>query len=230
METVIRATNRVIDTSIRIICIILLLMCAYAGYDTYMVFNKATDNTIQKFKPTESIAEVEEVMPDCIAWITIPDTNIDYPVMQGLTNSDYLNTDPYGNYSFSGSIFLDSRNKADFSDSYSLIYGHHMEYGVMFGSLDDFAKRDFFDAHRTGELIVGDKKYELNFFAAINTNANVEDIFDPKDKETIVTYLQDNADIIYSPGQGNVVGLSTCAGAGSTARFAVFGTIREISP
>ncbi|MBR1845920.1 MAG: class B sortase, partial [Oscillospiraceae bacterium] len=58
--------------------------------------------------------------------------------MQGETNGKYLNTDPYGEYSLSGSIFLDSRNAGDFSDSYSLVYGHHMADGMMFGALDAF--------------------------------------------------------------------------------------------
>ena len=73
-----------------------------------------------------------------VGWIVVDDTNIDYPVMQGYDNSQYLNLDPYGEYSLSGSIFLDSRNSSDFTDPYSIIYGHHMEYGKMFGAIDDY--------------------------------------------------------------------------------------------
>ena len=63
---------------------------------------------------------------DVVGWITIFDTHISYPVVQGKDNQEYLNKDVFGKFSFSGSIFLDYRNACDFTDSYSIIYGHHM--------------------------------------------------------------------------------------------------------
>lgn len=55
--------------------------------------------------------------------------------MQGEDNMEYLNKDPYGDYSLSGSIYMDSRNTSDMSDDYLLLYGHHMENDYMFGSI-----------------------------------------------------------------------------------------------
>ncbi|MCR5793722.1 MAG: class B sortase, partial [Solobacterium sp.] len=68
--------------------------------------------------------------------LVIDDTGIDFPVMQGSDNTEYLTKDPDGNYSVCGSVFLDCRNSADLSDPYNLVYGHHMRGQYMFGALD----------------------------------------------------------------------------------------------
>lgn len=123
--------------------------------DAYMVYTGANDSSILKFKPAAGNTEaLRELSDDAVAWLTVDNTRIDYPVMQGKTNEEYLNKDPYGEFSLSGSIFLDSRNDKSFGDEYSLIYGHHMEYEAMFGALDGYAGKAFFDAHKTGTLTV----------------------------------------------------------------------------
>lgn len=212
---------------ILIICILLFLMCLYAGYDTYMVYYHANDDSIQKFKPTQTVQEVKKALgEDAVAWLTIDDTTIDYPVMQGDDNSAYLNTDPYGQYSLSGSIFLDSRNTSDFSDHYNLVYGHHMDHGSMFGSLDDFVQQDYFDQHRSGTLICENGTYHITLFAAIETDASVQEIFVPNN-DKILSYLEGNAGIYYEPENDHIIALSTCAGAASTGRTVVFGTLTQ---
>ena len=102
--------------------VVVLLIVVYGLYDTWYVFNNATDDSILKYKPTlgRGVPDDAPITEDMVAWITIDDTNIDYPVMQGDTNSKYLNIDPYGEYSLSGSIFLDSRNSSDFTDESSV--------------------------------------------------------------------------------------------------------------
>ena len=111
-------------------------------YDSYMVYQQATDNSILKYKPGyETDDETnKKITGNMVAWLTIDDTNVDYPVMQGEDNNEYLNKDPFGDYALSGSIFLDSRNDPEFKDYYSLIYGHHMEHGMMFGAIDEYLK------------------------------------------------------------------------------------------
>ena len=70
---------------------------------------------------------MQALNPDVCGWLTIDGTHIDYPLVQGATNMDYINRDVYGEFSLSGAVFLDSRSKADFSDGYSIVYAHHME-------------------------------------------------------------------------------------------------------
>ena len=154
------------------------------------------------------------------------DTNIDYPIMQGEDNTAYLNKDPYGKFSLSGSIFLDSRNNSAFTDEYSLIYGHHMEYGVMFGALDDYLDEDYLQSHRHGQLLVGrDGKvmYELEAFYAMSADAKDDFIFNPENYEELYAFLREKGmDINH-----RVLCLSTCAGDTSTTRIVVFAYILE---
>ena len=152
--------HKSIDYIVLIAALLLFLICLYAMIDAYMVYAGANDSNIMKYKPAAGDTEM-----------------IDYPVMQGETNSEYLNKDPYGEFSLSGSIFLDSRNEKMFSDPYSLIYGHHMEYGAMFGSLDGYADREYFDAHKTGTLtVIKGAEYKITFFASCKAQATTEQV------------------------------------------------------
>ena len=148
-------SHKTINAIVVIVAALLFLICLYAMIDAYNVYVGANDSGILKYKPESGNTEkLREMSEDAVAWLTVDDTRIDYPVMQGENNTEYLNKDPQGEFSLSGSIFLDSRNDKTFSDPYSLIYGHHMEYGAMFGALDEYKDKAFFDSHRTGLLTV----------------------------------------------------------------------------
>lgn len=230
MRTFWKTMNRAYEKTMLLIFIIALLICIYALYDTWYVFDHANDKSYLKFKPgvEEENGAVSEspITSDMVGWITMDDTNIDYPIMQGEDNTAYLNKDPYGKFSLSGSIFLDSRNNSAFTDEYSLIYGHHMEYGVMFGALDDYLDEDYLNSHRHGQLLVGrDGKvmYELEAFYAMSADAKDDFIFNPENYEELYAFLREKGmDINH-----RVLCLSTCAGDTSTTRIVVFAYILE---
>ena len=224
--------HKSINIIVVIVSLLLFLICVYAMIDAVMVYNGANDSGIMKYKPAAgNTEELRELSDDAVAWITVDGTRIDYPVMQGKTNAEYLNKDPYGEFSLSGSIFLDNRNDKTFSDPYSLIYGHHMEYGAMFGSLDEYKDKAFFDAHRTGLLTVtnGDE-YSIGIFAVCKAQATEKVIFDPPESnnQALLEYLNDHA-LIYDPsgvGAGlKLIALSTCQSAESNERMIVFGVL-----
>ena len=99
--------HKSINFIVAIVSLLLFLICLYAMIDAAMVYNGANDSKIMKYKPTAgNTEELRELSEDAVAWITIDGTRIDYPVMQGKTNAEYLNKDPYGEFSLSGSIFL----------------------------------------------------------------------------------------------------------------------------
>lgn len=228
MRTAVRIADKILDTCVLLVCLLMLLMCIYAGYDTYMVYYHASDSSILKYKPKGGDTDaMNREFPDAAAWLVIDGTAIDYPVMQGEDNDTYLNADPYGKYSLSGSIFLDYRNAADFSDPYSLIYGHHMERDMMFGCLDRYYDRSFFDGHRTGTLTVSDGTvYHITLFAVLDTDTNSVVYNTETDRGQLLEYVRDSAAIYEEPGSGNVIGMSTCIGdANSTERLAVFGEL-----
>lgn len=230
MRTFWKTMNRAYEKTMLLIFIIALLICIYALYDTWYVFDHANDKSYLKFKPgvEEENGAVSEspITSDMVGWITMDDTNIDYPIMQGEDNTEYLNKDPYGKFSLSGSIFLDSRNNSAFTDEYSLIYGHHMEYGVMFGALDDYLDEDYLQSHRHGQLLVGrDGKvmYELEAFYAMSADAKDDFIFNPEYYEDLYAFLSEKGIEV----NHRVLCLSTCAGDTSTTRIVVFAYILE---
>mgnify|MGYP004465978003 FL=1 len=232
MKKVLKIVEEVVDKAWLLMCLILLAFGVYSVVDTVEIYGKAMDNSVLKYKPDTGDEEenvYKDLGEDYKGWITIDDTTIDYPVMQGKTNDEYLNKDPYGQFSLSGSIFLDSRNSADFKDSYNIVYGHHMQKtitakSVMFGAIDDFYDKEYFKEHRTGLLTVGDRKYELKTFAIAEADAS-SDIFNTETSYDYVNqWLSTNA-IYYDVPNGNkIMALSTCKNYRNGERTILFVT------
>ena len=95
-----------------------------------------------------------------MTWLRIPDV-LDYPVVQGTDNSYYLHHTFRKEYNIAGSIFLDARNTADFSDSKNIIYGHNMRNGSMFHVLRKFQDLDFYQANREIWLYLPDGSVQV---------------------------------------------------------------------
>lgn len=229
--------DKLFDRIVILVSLLFFLVCIYAMYDAAMVYYNANDSSILKYKPDLDNPEVlREISEDAIAWITVDGTRIDYPVMQGRDNHEYLNKNPFGRFALSGSIFLDSRNKKDFSDPYSMLYGHHMDYGAMFGALDDFKDKEYFDSHRTGRLIaVGGDAYDIHFFAAAMVEATDDLVFRPMNtKPAELLKALPGFALIYEPpettnGDLKLIALSTCQDADTIDRMVLFGTMTEKS-
>ncbi|MDR1815817.1 MAG: class B sortase, partial [Clostridiales Family XIII bacterium] len=88
---------------------------------------------------------------DFVGWLRIPDTVIDYPVMQTKPPKNpeyYIDKNFKKEYQAAGSIFASEISDVDRPSDAVILYGHHMKTGTMFGSMGDFLKQDFFDAHR----------------------------------------------------------------------------------
>ena len=167
--------------------------------------------------------ELLEINPDTAGWITMYGTNIDYPVMQGKTDMEYLNKKATGGYSATGSIFMSVLNKKDFSDKYTLLYGHHMSNGSMFGDIDKFKKKVFFYNYKhcryktdEGILIMQEKVYNLHVLAVLETNAYDSMIYNvnqnQKDFPKFLEYVKSHA-MYYNNKLGEtdkVLALSTC--------------------
>lgn len=216
------------------IFLVALLIVIWGLYDAWYVYNSAGNDSYLKYKPKpgESVPEEMPITDDMVAWITIDDTNIDYPVMQGDNNMVYLNINPYGEYSLSGSIYLDSRNAADFSDEYSILYGHHMEHGKMFGALDDFLSKDYLENHSTGTLMVGrngSKVYELGVFACMKVNVVDKKALEPDSLEMVMELIRKEASTVNTSikKSSHILVLSTCVEPVSTTRLLVFCYVYE---
>ena len=187
-----------------------------------------------------SLASVNE---DYRAWLTVYDTSIDYPVMQGENDLYYASHDIYKNSSLTGAIYMAAGNSSDFSDSYNLIYGHHMDNGAMFGRLDSFKEADYYNAHREGVIVAQSGIYDVTFIAVVNTDAYENRIYSVGNRmDDVLAFLASGGEggvglgttvLQYDPevleGAQKIVALSTCANATTSGRLVVFGvmTLRE---
>jgi sortase B len=107
---------------------------------------------------------------DCIGWLNIPGTDINYPVVQGSDNSYYLTHDFYKNYASCGSLFLDYRNDADAEREHLIIYGHQMKDGSMFKALTGYKSESFYKEHKNLTLYLGENGYSYEIAAVYVTN------------------------------------------------------------
>ena len=179
-----------------------------------------------------TLAGLQTVNPDVCGWLTVDGTGIDYPVVQGATNMDYVNRDVYGDFSLSGAIFLDSRCAADLTDPYTVIYGHHMDNSAMFGDVARFAEADYFAAHPAGCISLPDAAYTIELFACVVTDAYDTAIYTPERYPDDVGALLDYAAAqavqqrdIGVTAQDRLVALSTCAGSETNGRVVVLGRL-----
>lgn len=139
---------------------------------------------------------------DCIGWICISGTAVNYPVMHTPANPQkYLRRDFYGDYSQSGVPFLDSR--CNLSDTNLIIYGHNMRNGTMFSDVKNYVNADFRNAHPIIEFETANGIYKFNVI-----NVKITDTADKKYNE------------IYS-SDGRFLTLSTCYGNRKSGRILV---------
>lgn len=123
----------------------------------------------------KKIVALQQINPDIQGWIRIPDTVVDYPVLQSSEDDPeyYLYLDYEKNYSKYGSLFFDSRNTFDLTDLNSkslIIYGHSMNDGRMFGSLLKYGSLEYYKEHPTFELDTIKSKGEWKIFSVFKTN------------------------------------------------------------
>lgn len=183
LRALVRGMDKAISNALLILLALVLLFCLYALYLNQRIVSGASSVQFESYKPTAddtlSFDELCAQNPDVIGWITIDDTNIDYPVVQGETNSDYINTDVFGAFSLSGALFLDYRNHPDIPDPLSIIYGHNMTGDAMFGGIRLFSDKSYFDAHRTGTLLLSGEYYRLEITAYLESSGYDTRVYAP---------------------------------------------------
>ena len=211
----------------------LALFGAWSLWDIAATRRTALPEQTLRFKPlaaapadSPGFAELRALNPDVCGWLTLDGTRIDFPVVQGADNMVYVNTDVYGDFSLSGAIFLDSRCPADFTAPYSIVYGHHIEDGGMFGDIVQFTQSDYFAAHTTGTLITDDTAYNIALFACVRADAYDPVLYDPaQSPDALLAYIKAHAVQYRTPGSGPVVAFSTCTEAATNGRVLLFGQL-----
>lgn len=192
---------------------------------------EAEDDTVW---PTVDFAALQTINPDVVAWIYIEGTSINYPIVQGDDNSYYLKHLVDGSYNSSGAIFMDYRNDSDFSDSHTIIYGHHMKNGTMFSGLDGYKKQEFYEEHPTALVLTPEGNFKLEFFAgyvadveadAWQLNFTLESLQQWISTAKMKSCFDNN---IAPTVTDQIVTLSTCSYEFTNARFVLLGRIQWI--
>ncbi len=164
--------------------------------DTY---NDKIDNFTVDFKKLKSINS------DVVGWIRIPETKVNYPILQGVNNSYYLEKNIEKKYSIAGSIFMNYLNNKDFSDNNTILYGHNMHNGSLFGSLKDIYEKklgdkvDIYIYTEDGETI-------YHVYSAYVTDPNDDE---PSKIET-KNFLRSDVKFDYENTGLETITLSTC--------------------
>ena len=206
--------------------------------DNKKIITEAESSNYKAYKPVKddiiSFNELKNRNHDVLGWITIDNTSIDYPIVQGETNETYINKSIYGDFSLTGAIFLDSRNTADpETNIVSIIYGHNMVGDAMFGGIDLFENSDYFNDHLTGTLFIDDKYYKLNIFSFFKANGYNSYVYNTSiNKDDYNEWV--NAIIAMSVNRTNniphgepVLLLSTCSKDETDGRCVLAATITE---
>ena len=174
------------------------------------------------------IKGIQQKNPDVIGWIWIPDTSINYPILQGKDNQRYLNLSYDQKRSISGSIFMDYRNASDFSDNNSILYGHNMKNETMFGGLKRYLEQDYMRDHSYLYLFKEQSIMKYHIFAAYKTQASsksyVRTFQDPMNFESYLAYVHSciNDQQLDAPVQETpLILLSTCTSVNMNERLVV---------
>jgi len=227
-----------------------------SGYQFWQIqsgyqHERAVYNTVVQFKPVlpklpsieteekeaffnQDILDLQAKYEDAVGWITVPNTGIDYPFVQAADNSFYLRKDITGEYALTGTIFMDYRNDKAFSDFSTILYGHHMKNGTMFGSLKSFNNKDFFLANNEGTIFLADRTYAIEFFAYLIVRHNDDIIYgvpsDNAERLNYINHVKETArhyiDIGVAPAD-QIITLSTCAYEFKNARMVLIGKISD---
>lgn len=240
-----RVGNRILSIMAGILILLMLSYGVYSLWDTYKIYaNSFADEELLKFRPTDdgednpTLKDLKKLNPDVKAWIQVPKTNIDYPVVQGQDDMEYINKNVYGEFELSGAIFLSCLNKDDFSDPYNLVYGHNMKNGGMFADVADFTNKEYFETHQKGKLYLTDAARKIRFFACMKVTAADAKIYHPdgyrkENLKDLLDYIQANAvqyrDVNVAD-ENSLIALSTCSEAETNGRVVLIGKLeREVA-
>ena len=251
---------------VSVLLILVMLFClGRAGWQTYKnvhaqgVYEEIKEQSIEGMEVTEaeetesgqqSYDEAEipsvdfeklwETNTDVCAWIYVPGTEVDYPILRNADTSDmhdsyYLNHTIEGVAGLPGSIYIEPCNVGDFTDSNTVVYGHSMKNRTMFGSLREFMDAEFFEEHPYIYVVTPEKSlvYEIAR-QAVYDDRHIMATYDFEDEGDYEAFLES-----LSEQEGNIreevpvttdsrlITLSTCMSNDGDSRLLIIGVLTE---
>ena len=226
-----------------LVSLVLGILFLYLGFKEYQytLKSKYKNETIREMVINDSndplnrridFKKLKSENKDIVAWIYIPGTSIDYPIVIGENDEEYLYKDIEGNYSPLGSIFTYANTKKDFLDSHVKIFGHNMKEFQMFGELRKFLNVDYMEEHKKFYIYIDRKTIECDIVSIFTCNEN-DSIFgnDSSGIDFLTTLAERNVNSNYDLlnnmeklSDSQVFSLVTCNGVeGTTERLLVNG-------
>ena len=181
--------------------------------------------------PRHDLAALAVENPDCVGWLTIPDTGIDYPVMHKPNDPEhYLRRDFYGESASGGTPFLDGRNAAQVEGQNLILYGHNMMDGSMFKPLISYLEPSFRETHKEIYLELSEKQYQYEVFAVAETNTQCSlyqytDLSDPAEESDFRAALLKETELEVVHQASGYLTLSTCNNGGGSSRVLVIAAL-----
>ena len=175
---------------------------------------------------------LKKVNPDVIAWIQIPALDISYPVVQGKDNYYYLHHMFDGQENKNGSVFVDYHNQSDFMDSNTIVYGHNMKNGSMFGMLDRYQDQSLYQQYPYFYIYIPGSVLEyqiISCYAGRNGSIGYTYSFpEPEDfqkfLDTVLSYSGYDTGVTITDSD-HIVTLSTCVNTDRNYRYLVHGKL-----
>lgn len=195
--------------------------------------HESKEEAVLKPWPDVDFEALWQINTDVVGWIYIPDTNVNYPIVQGKDNDQYLYHMINGEYNNAGSIFLQMQIPSDFSGKNSPIYGHNMKNGTMFADITGYKGQAFYDAHPVAYLITPTQTYLVHIFSgyvadvwgdAWQTEFAEEEFhqwLESRQRKSYFTPLRNAAP------EDHILTFSTCTYETDNSRFVVHGILEE---
>lgn len=182
--------------------------------------------------------KLKEDNPDIYSWIYIPNTNVDYPVVQASKNTPddfYLNHNIHKKYEFAGAIYSEKHNAKDYSDPVTILYGHNMNNGSMFKTLHKFEDPSFFKKNKFIYIYMPNEKLTFQIYSAyVYDDRHILNSFDFRDKKILRKYqkytlnpesMTKNTRKVSLNKNSKIITLSTCTNGAENTRYLIQGVL-----
>ena len=233
--------KKVLKVILKVFVFIFALACIFGiVYSLYNIFNWKKDVDSNKKLKQEIFKKIEKKSeddydidfetlklqnPDTVAFLKVKGTDIEYIVVKGSDNEYYLKHDFNKNYNAAGWIFADYKNRFDGTDKNTIIFGHNMIDGSMFGTLKNILKSEWYENPDNREilLITERGKFKYQTFSVYSIEA--EDYYintDFKDVEEYNFFLNEiksRSDYDFGvelTSDDQILTLSSCIGYGES--------------
>lgn len=208
--------------------------------NTAQLKDTETEEQVPYCEPVYDFDELRESNGDIYAWITVAGTQVDYPVLQSETDNYYLEHNLDDSAGYPGCLYTNKCNTKDFHDYNTVIYGHNMKNGSMFGCLHSYEDAEFFEENREITVYTDEKRLTYEIYAAVKftdvyipayyevTTVEGRDAFLDAVREACegsdVSHIDKDMEI---SGEDRILTLSTCVNGERPKRWLVIGRLAD---